>query len=96
VGPKLHALVMSARSTAPIPSVGYLVPTSPDHSYGRTDSPGTRWSVATTVTGGPDYAVIFIQAGPTGTPITCSITVDGKVLDSKSTSGPYGRQVCYG
>ncbi|MGH8961060.1 MAG: hypothetical protein ACRDWT_07600 [Jatrophihabitantaceae bacterium] len=95
-GPSTHRLVMTVTSAAPIPAVGYLVPTSPDHSYGTAKHLSTRWSVTTTVTGGPNYALLFVQADASGTPITCSITVDGVVRDHRSTRGPYGRQVCVG
>ena len=83
-----------ASSAGPIGQVGYLVPTSPDHSYGRAEHVGTNWAVATTVTGKPYYALIFVQANRTGVPITCTITIDGRVASRKSTSGAYGRQVC--
>ena len=89
-----HRLVMSVSSAGPIGQVGYLVPTSPDHSYGRAEHVGTSWAVATTVTGKPYYALIFVQANRTGLPITCTITIDGRVASRKSTSGAYGRQVC--
>jgi hypothetical protein len=94
--PPTHVLVMTVTSAVAIPAVGYLVPTSADHSYGSAKHLGTRWSVRTKVTGGPNYALVFIQAGAAGVPITCSITVDGVVRDHKTTSGPYGRQVCVG
>jgi hypothetical protein len=95
-GQKQHKLVLSASSARAISRVGYLAPTSPDHSYGDVKKVPRTWSVRTTVTGGPEYAVIFIQAGASGTPITCTITVDGVILDKKTTSGAYGRQVCVG
>ncbi len=91
-----HKLVLSATSTAPIGEVGYLVPTSPHHSYGAAKHVGDHWVLRTTVTGKPYYAAVFLQAGATGAPITCTITLDGKVIDQRSTSGPYGRQVCLG
>lgn len=91
-----HKLVLSATSTAPIGEVGYLIPTSPHDSYGAAKHVGDHWVLHTTVTGKPYYAAIFLQAGATGAPITCTITLDGKVIDQRSTSGPYGRQVCVG
>lgn len=89
-----HVLVLSVRSAVPIGTVGYLVPTSPNHNYGTARQVGTRWSMRTTVTGKPYYTALFIQAGATGSPVTCSISLDGKVVDTKSTTGAYGRQVC--
>jgi hypothetical protein len=82
-------------SSAPLYEVGYLIPTSLDHSYGKATRPGARWSVTTTVTGAPYYAVIWVWAGASGAPATCTIALDGKVRVSRTTSGPYGRQVCY-
>jgi hypothetical protein len=96
LGPKLHKLVLSASSAGPIPGVGYLVPTSRDHAYGQAKNLSSHWSATTSVTGKPYYALLFIQADKTGTPITCSISVDGVVKDTKTTSGPFGSQVCVG
>lgn len=94
--PPTHTLVMTVTSAAAIPAVGYLVPTSADHSYGQAKHLSTRWSVRTKVTGGPNYALVFIQAAAAGVPITCTVTVDGVVRDHRTTQGPYGRQVCVG
>jgi hypothetical protein len=90
-----HRLVLTVTSPAPLPRIGYLVPTSPDRSYGDVQHPGgKRWTLATTVTGRPDYAMVFIQADSSGDVITCTITVDGVVHSRQSTSGPYSRKVC--
>jgi hypothetical protein len=90
-----HRLVMTVTSAQTLPRLGYIVPTSPDHSYGNVAVPGgTRWTLRTTVTGKPYYAALFVQAGASGTPVTCTISLDGVVKDTKTTTGPYGRQVC--
>lgn len=90
-----HRLVLTVTSSAPLPRIGYLVPTSPDRSYGNVPHPGgDRWTLATTVTGRPDYAMVFIQADSSGDVITCTIAVDGVVRSRQSTSGPYSRKVC--
>jgi hypothetical protein len=91
-----HRLVATVHSSIRIGTVGFLIPTSPDHSYGSAKNVGTSWSLRTTVTGKPYYAAIFVQAGATGAPITCTIMLDGKIISSKQTHGEYGRQVCYG
>jgi len=94
--PTEHRIVLAASSRHAIGRVGYLAPTSPDHASGDVKHVGRKWTVHTTVSGSPYYALVFVQAGADGTPITCSITLDGKVLSRKSTSGAYGRQVCVG
>jgi hypothetical protein len=91
-----HRLVMSATSTAPIGTVGYLAPTSADHSYGSAEHVGRHWTVTTRVLGKPQYAAVFVQAGASGAPITCTVSVDGKVVSRRTTSGAYGREVCVG
>jgi hypothetical protein len=91
-----HALVLTVTSAGRIPRVGYIVPTSPDSSYGDIKNPGRQWSLTTTVVGRPAYAAVFIQAGATGTAITCRVSVDGVSTDVKTTHGSYGRAVCLG
>ncbi|TNM46119.1 hypothetical protein FHP29_04120 [Nocardioides albidus] len=83
-------------SKAPIGIVGYQVPTSLTDSAGTDEGVGTHWSLDTIAYGEPDYARLFFGAGPTGTPVTCVITVDGKVTERRSTEGPYGRTMCQG
>jgi hypothetical protein len=90
-----HKLVVRVSSSAPIPAVGYLAPTSPDIPYGTAKNVGKHWTVHTTVSGKPKYAIIWIYAGKSGAAVTCSITIDGTVRDRKTTSGAYGRQICY-
>lgn len=91
-----HELMLTVNSATRIGRLGYLVPTSPDASYGDLQFKGSKWSLGTKVVGKPNYAAIFVQAGATGTPITCTVTVDGVVRDKKTTSGAYGRAVCVG
>ena len=90
-----HTLVLTVTSAGPIGKLGYIAPTSQDHAYG-TATAGTSWVLQTYVTGKPYYAAIFIQAGRAGVPIRCTISIDGHVDSSATTSGPYGRQVCVG
>jgi hypothetical protein len=89
-------IVLRVTSSAPIGTVGYLVPTSPDKNYGVVKNVGRSWILRTYGYGKPDYARIFVQAGPTGAVITCTVEAKGRVTDQRSTSGPYGRTMCQG
>lgn len=91
-----HRVTMSATSDAPIFVLGYLVPTSNDAAYGRVDEPGRSWSRSTTAYGPPDYAQIFLQAGPQATTISCTVTVDGRVTERRTATGPYAQLFCQG
>lgn len=83
-------------SSQPIGVVGYQVPTSLDKPSGTVNGVGTSWSLRTVAYGRPDYARLFFRAGPSGTPITCVITINGRVTERRSTSGPYGATMCQG
>lgn len=91
-----HVVRLSVTSSEPIGTVGYLVPTSRDRSYGRAKDVGRAWSITTRAYGEPDYAQIFAQAGASGAPVTCTITVDGKVTAKRSSSGAWGQLFCQG
>lgn len=91
-----HAITLRVTSEAPIGTVGYVMPTSLRNSSGTVKNVGTSWSLNSTVYGSPDYAQIYVQAGARGFPITCTILVDGKVTERRSTEGPYGQMVCQG
>lgn len=91
-----HRVTVSMTSRAAINSVGYIIPTSLKNNYGVAKKVGTSWSMSTIVYGDPAYAQLFAQAGARGFPITCTITVDGKVTDRRSTEGPYGQLYCQG
>lgn len=93
--PKEH-ITLTMTSTAPIGVIGYVVPTSLDHSYGVAKDVGTTWSLRTIGYGRPDYAQLFAQSGPTGAVITCTITVNGRVTEARSTDGPYSQLFCQG
>jgi hypothetical protein len=90
-----HTMVVHVESAEPIGVIGYLSPTSPDLSYGTAKNVGRSWTVRTTVAGPPKYAIIWIYGAKDGTPVSCSITLDGKVADRETTKGPYGRQICF-
>ncbi|MBO9522604.1 MAG: hypothetical protein J7518_13785 [Nocardioidaceae bacterium] len=92
-----HHIVLRATSQAPLGTIGYIMPTSLNESSGIVKNyQGHSWSISSTVYGNPDYAQIYLQAGSRGYPITCTITVDGKVTEQRSTEGPYGQMVCQG
>lgn len=91
-----HHIELSVTSEAPIGVVGYIIPTSLRSSSGVAKKVGTSWHLSTTVYGSPDYAQLFMQAGARGYPLTCTIKVDGKVTERRSTDGPYGQLVCQG
>ena len=93
--PKMR-ITLSMTSAAPIAYVGYVVPTSLDHPTGTVTDPGTSWSLTTIGYGPPDHAQLFSIAGPTGVPVTCTITVNGKVTERRTTTGPYDQMFCQG
>jgi hypothetical protein len=92
----IHHVTLSINSVTAIGQMGYIIPTSNDHSYGHSTVDSASWSLSTDAFGKPAYAIVFIQAGKLGVPITCTITVDGHVTSSATTKGPYGRTVCLG
>jgi hypothetical protein len=91
-----HHIVLSVTSPGQIGTVGYLIPTSLDKADGVAKHVGTSWGLQTIVYGRPDYARIFLQAGASGVPISCTISVDGRVTEHRATSGPYGQLMCQG
>ncbi|MCW2781185.1 MAG: hypothetical protein JWR35_1634 [Marmoricola sp.] len=93
-----HKLVLTVTSPGAIGTVGYLIPTTQERpkAYGVAKNVGKSWSLSTEVYSYGPYADIFLQAGPLGLPITCTITVDGKVTDRKTSTGPYSRMLCMG
>lgn len=93
---QLHDVTVSASSPTAIPVLGYLVPTGLGAAYGSLNGRSRPWSLHQQALGKGYLAAIFIQAGKTGAPVTCTVTVDGRVTSSQTTSGPYGRAVCLG
>jgi hypothetical protein len=91
-----HDVVLTLRSSHKLPFVIYNIPTSRDHPGGQSTDLGNTWSLSTTVYGKPDYAQLFTRAGPMGYPITCKITVDGRVTAEVTSGGPYGKIFCQG
>jgi hypothetical protein len=95
-GAGLHQVVISATSREPMTVVGYLVPTGLGSSYGVVKGHPRSWSMSEQALGRGYLAAIFLQTGRDGVPITCTVRVDGKVTNSETTSGGYGRAVCLG
>lgn len=93
---RAHRITLSVRSSDPIGVVGYNIPTSRDRPSGVVRGVGRSWSLSTRVYGRPDYAQMFLQAGPASVSMTCTITVDGKVTEQRTSSGPYGQLFCQG
>jgi hypothetical protein len=94
-GPGLHHVVLNVSSGRPIAVLGYLVPTGLGAPYG-TVKHQTHWTNQQQAIGPGYLAAIFVQTDSSGTPITCSVTVDGKRTNTETTSGAYGRAVCLG
>jgi hypothetical protein len=94
-GPGLHHVTVSAHAAGPMAVVGYLVPTGLGAAYGAVKN-RTTWSLTQQALGRGYLAAIFVQTGKSGVPITCQIVVDGKVTNTETTSGQYGRAICLG
>ena len=91
-----HHVVLSLWSDHKLPFVIYNIPTSRDHPGGQSTDLGRTWSLSTTVYGKPDYAQLFTRSGFEGYPITCQITVDGRVTARLTSDGPWGKIFCQG
>jgi hypothetical protein len=87
-------VTMTVTSSEPIFQLGYLVPTSLDSPYGRAGQGARSWSLTVRATGRTPLAAIFIQAGRSGAPVTCTITIDGQAGDTETTTQPWQRQLC--
>lgn len=95
--PPKHRIQLLVTSKAPIGTVGYYIPYSPDKQSGTLLNVGPRWSLRTVSYGSPDYARLYLRQGARpDAPITCKILVDGRVVYQKSTDGPYSLLICQG
>lgn len=92
----VHTVVVQATSAQPIPIVGWLVPTGMSNTYGSRRDVGVHFALTQRALGPGYLAAVFIQAGKAGVPVTCTVLVDGKVTNTATTSGAYGRTVCLG
>ena len=93
---RAHRITLSVTSSDPIGVIGYTIPTSKERPSGVVRGVGRSWSLSTRVYGRPDHAQMFLQAGPASVSMTCTITVDGKVTEQRTTTGPYGQLFCQG
>jgi len=89
-------LTITVTSEDPIGTWGYVVPTSADKYYGLHTTSRTSVSMTTTVYGRPAYARVFVQAGYAGTAITCTVRVDGQIMDQRTARGRYVQAMCQG
>jgi hypothetical protein len=72
------------------------VPTGLGSTYGVVKRHPKSWSVSERALGRGYLAAVFIQTDRSGAPVTCTVSVDGKVTDRETASGAYGRTVCLG
>lgn len=89
-----HTVVLRAWSTAPIPGLGWWVPTA--HARGNIHGAPREWSRTFTAYGPPKYAQLYLVTDYRGIRVHCSITVDGVVKASGQSSGPFGDVMCIG
>ena len=92
---EIHEVTIRAYSSGPMAVVGYLVPTGLGSTYGSVHG-RKSWSTTEQALGGGYLAAMYLQTDKSGRPITCTITVDGKVTSTQTTSGSYGRALCLG
>ncbi|HJQ43225.1 MAG TPA: hypothetical protein VJ831_09085 [Jatrophihabitantaceae bacterium] len=88
-----RAVTMTVTSNTTLFRVGYLVPTSLDSPYGSVSRGVRSWTLTVHATGKSPVAAVFIQAGASGT-VSCTISIDGQLADSKSTTKAYERNLC--
>jgi hypothetical protein len=87
-----HVVVLHAWSTAPIPALGWYVPTA--QSRGKLINRVTDWSHTFSAYGNPKYAQLYLVTDYRGIRVYCTVTVDGVVQSSGHSSGPYGDVMC--
>lgn len=93
---QLHNVSIDVTSPGRMAVVGFLVPTGLGESYGSRNGQSGGVHVSQQALGGGYLAAVFIQTDKAGTPITCTVTVDGKVTSSQTASAPYARALCLG
>lgn len=91
-----HHLTVTMSTAGVLGTVAWIIPTSVESHQGTAVVRGGTWSLSTTVYGNPDYAVVFAQQGRVDQPVTCTITVDGRVTERRSTKGAYSAMWCEG
>ena len=91
-----HRLTVTISGADPLGHVYYIIPTSAQYRRGSAAVSSTSWALHTTVWGSPKYAVAGVQANYLGTPVSCTITVDGHVTDHRTSRGPFSVIWCVG
>ncbi|HEV7193751.1 MAG TPA: hypothetical protein VGN35_11170 [Jatrophihabitantaceae bacterium] len=96
-GQRGHTVVLTVATSGTVSRLGYLVPSADRDQFGDHRNVARGWTQTFTARGpyGP-YSAIFIQTDRAGTPVHCTVTVDGVEKDSETISGEYGRGLCYG
>lgn len=88
-----HQVTVQVTSNAPMVYAGWRVPSAGKKGGGKASE---GFKVTVTGYGPPDWAQIFVTAGPGGRTTTCTITVDGEVTEHRVSKGPYGSLFCQG
>lgn len=78
------AVVYTVTSDAPLAAVSYIDATGTLQTLTNQQVP---WSISFTSKDTSSPAVLTVAANPTGQKTTCTITVNGTVKDTKSTTG---------
>ncbi|MBM0124165.1 hypothetical protein [Pimelobacter simplex] len=91
-----HKLTVTMSTQGVLGTVAWIIPTSVENHEGTAVVRGGTWSLSTTVYGNPNYAVVFAQQGRVDQPVHCTITVDGRVTERRSTKGAYSAMWCEG
>lgn len=91
-----HKLTVTMSTAGVLGTVAWIIPTSVENHEGTAVVRGSTWSLTTTVYGNPNYAVVFAQQGRVDQPVNCTITVDGRVTERRSTKGAYSAMWCEG
>ena len=98
---KRCACVSKASATEPVSgdssgspiALKYAFRTGDHYTSGRTAVRGSSWRQSATVRGNEPLAGVVAQVGPTGS-VTCTVTLDGRVVDTKTRSGSWAVVYC--
>ena len=92
-----HVVVLTVSSGKVVPRLGFLVPSADRDQFGDMKNAPSQWSETFTARGayGP-YSAIFIQTGAEAVPVSCTVTVDGVRMQSKTITGRFTQGLCYG
>ena len=89
-----HQAVISVVSSSGSPiALKYAFRTGDHYTSGRTAVRGSSWRQSATVRGNEPLAGVVAQVGPTGS-VTCTVTLDGRVVDTKTRSGSWAVVYC--